>query len=374
MTSTPVNDASVVARGDLAGILRGPDAVIAAIPHLLGFHPQASIVIVWMQDRCICLTQRMDLASIDAAGGLAADAIGVIAKSAQATSAIAIIYGIDPHADRGWRQDIYEQLTSLMESVEVPLLDVLHVHQGLWWSYQCREDCCPASGRAIDAVVQQQVASMLADGGREVAASREAIVGALDVDAEALARVEPRVRAVQSSLDERLRAAEQPEEEREAWRDEQVAMLIRVVVGQVRLGAVDGDEADVAVAEALVGLSDIRVRDTVLWHLARTSDARACLASLIAALRAAPSGYVAPIATCTAIAAWLLGDGVRANAALERALGEDGAYALGWLVAQSIMHGLPPDTWRRVMSTLSEQECRTGPANARPDPLADVQG
>jgi len=81
-------------------------------------------------------------------------------------------------------------------------------------------------------------------------------------------------------------------------------------------------------------------------------------------MRAAPAGHVAPVATCTAIAAWLQGDGVRANAALERALEDDREYALGWLVAQSIMNGLPPQTWRGVMSTLSESDCRAGVSGA----------
>ena len=86
MHATHVNDASAELGGELAGVLRGPDAVIAAIPYLLGFHPQDSIVIVWMRERRICLTQRMDLASDGIGEGLAVNAVAMIAANAQATA------------------------------------------------------------------------------------------------------------------------------------------------------------------------------------------------------------------------------------------------------------------------------------------------
>ena len=41
--------------------LRSPAALCCAVPHLLGFHPQDSAVLVWLTGGSIILTQRLDL-------------------------------------------------------------------------------------------------------------------------------------------------------------------------------------------------------------------------------------------------------------------------------------------------------------------------
>lgn len=361
MHATHIEGTSAELHGDLAGVLRGPDAVIAAIPYLLGFHPQDSLVIIWMQQRRICLTQRVDLPAVDADGGLEVDAVAMVAANAQATSAIAVIYGSDPNAPGGWRSEVYDCLAACVDAAQVPLVDALHVHQGRWWSYQCHQECCPASGRVIDLLVQEEVAAMLA-ADSEPAASREAVVGLMAPDPQSMNRVGPQVEALAEALPARLGVPDALE----AWRDQQLERLLPLLRGEGS-DALATEEDAVAAAEAIVGLGDVRVRDTFLWHLARRDEVAGILGWLAMAMRAAPAGHIAPIATCTAIAAWLHGDGVRANAALERALADNRAYALGWLVAQSIIHGLPPRAWREVMSNLTERECRTGEPAPAPE-------
>ena len=359
--SNPYNHGSAELGGELAGVLRGPDAVIAAIPYLLGFHPQESIVIVWMRDRRICLTQRMDLGADGPGEGLASEALSMIASHAQATSAIAVVYAGDPNGHRGWRRDVFEALQTGLDTAQVALMDVLHVHQGRWWSYQCQQECCPASGRVVDLVVQQEVASILSEVGGEPARSRDEVVEMLAPDLQAQACVGPIVESLSATLRDLRVGAQQATGALEELRERYLQGLLPGFLGQ----GIDPRSTDEeSLAEVIVGLSDVRVRDTLLWHLARERDVAGCLNWLEHAMRAAPVGYVAPVATCTAIAAWLQGDGVRANAALERALEDDREYALGWLVAQSIMNGLPPQTWRGVMSTLSESDCRSGVSGA----------
>ena len=41
--------------------LRSPDALVAAVPYLLGFWPTDSAVVVWLRGGRIMLTQRLDL-------------------------------------------------------------------------------------------------------------------------------------------------------------------------------------------------------------------------------------------------------------------------------------------------------------------------
>jgi len=77
-------------------------------------------------------------------------------------------------------------------------------------------------------------------------------------------------------------------------------------------------------------------------------------------LRSAPDGHVAPVASCAAIVAWLLGDGARAHIAVDRARHDDAGYSLALLLAASLTAGLPPAAWRESMAALTRDDCRHG--------------
>ena len=67
---------------------------------------------------------------------------------------------------------------------------------------------------------------------------------------------------------------------------------------------------------------------------------------------------IAPIGTVTGLLGWLIGDGVRAVAALERVWAEDRDYSLAELLGRSINAGLPPSSWRDMMRGLTREACR----------------
>lgn len=73
------------------------------------------------------------------------------------------------------------------------------------------------------------------------------------------------------------------------------------------------------------------------------------LRQFVSATRQAPPGLVAPVATCAAVASWLVGDGARAQVALDRALRDRPDYSLALLVQHSVRIGLPPRAWREAM-------------------------
>src|SRR5262245_26892880 len=50
-------------RADAPLVLSGPDAIIASLPYLIGFHPTDSCVLLWLSGRRLLLTQRLDLPS-----------------------------------------------------------------------------------------------------------------------------------------------------------------------------------------------------------------------------------------------------------------------------------------------------------------------
>jgi hypothetical protein len=141
--------------------------------------------------------------------------------------------------------------------------------------------------------------------------------------------------------------------ELESWREESISL-----VHDWLLAPKHSDSAhDV---EVLVALRDIRVRDTVLWQVAqsRSHDAHMAFDRAAELLRGAPTGAIAPIGTVTALLAWLIGDGVRAGAALDRVRDEDFAYPLADLLSRSIAAGLSAASWLEMMRGLTRTACR----------------
>ncbi|MCX6433850.1 MAG: DUF4192 family protein, partial [Actinobacteria bacterium] len=147
---------------------------------------------------------------------------------------------------------------------------------------------------------------------------------------------------------------------RQVWRDRSLELVRVALVEPPRVGRTV--ESPSVIARLLLGLADIRVRDTALWDLAHgeQDDLRRALDVLTQALRAAPEGLVAPVATCVAIVAWQLGDGTRASIAVERALQDEPEYSLAALVSASLRAGLPPQAWREAMGGLTREICRYG--------------
>ena len=146
----------------------------------------------------------------------------------------------------------------------------------------------------------------------------------------------------------------------EEWRDAAIT----------RIAALRDDPAPTpeTVAAVLAGMQDIRVRDTALWELAHDdTDTANAISGLTIALRSAPEGHVAPVATALAIQHWSRGDGARANACLDRAAADDPAYSLASMVGTAIGRGLPPSSWTDVMHQLDRDSCRHGTQTRTPE-------
>jgi hypothetical protein len=316
--------------------------------------------------------QRIDLSTMSAprSGDVAAvrgavlHSIGLI----RADSAVLCVVG-DRGIDPGL--PLASLITDLCRAVQgsgCTVLDALLVEQGTdsamrWWSYLCERSCCPPEGRCVPDAVTTAVCAEFAWQGVAVQPSREAVAAEFVGDAEQRS-------AVAAYLDGELAGA--IAEDLEDWRDRSIADLQDLLgLGDVestdRSAHLDSANRDSTnhdalsprrAAAALQGLGDVRVRDTVLWHLVRASSMRGCLAAATELLRAAPEGFIAPIATCTAIAAWVSGDGVRARFAVERALEDRPGYGLASLLTSALDAGMSGSDWRSAMASLTEAQCR----------------
>ena len=321
--------------------VRSPEALLAALPYLLGFRPEHSAVLVWLAQGRLLLTQRLDLPDDDVDLARWVDIAWTHAAAPVADEIVVVLVGTAQECD-GPAAALAERAAAQ----GIALRDVLRWEEERWWSLLCDDaECCPPAGREIDASIRDAVAAEFALLGRAPRTSRQEVEAELAVD-------EDRAREVAAVRSARPRARG-----REAWRDRCLAALLEYVVAEDQ-PVPEAREA----AEHLAALGDIRVRDTVLWELCRADlgQLERALTRLQWLVRVAPAGRVAPVATTTALCAWLAGDGARAGMALERALADDPRYSLATLLAGSMTSGLPPSAWRETMATLSRRACRYG--------------
>ena len=335
--------------------LRSPAALCCAIPHLLGFHPEHSAVLVWLADGGILLTQRLDLPDHDVPIDAWTTALWSHQGVHHADEVIAVLC-VDG-TDAGPRNPVLQQAAAAIQErareSSIAVRDVIVRQADRWWSLMCADvDCCPPEGQAIPSDLASRVGALFsADGGPGTAPpleSRDDVVATLDRDEQSAAEI------ASTGILQRIRSRSAASRER--WRDSALANML----AWCSSGA--GRDNPRRSAHLLLAVRDIRVRDTLLWELSRTEPEplRTACAQLVRLLRRAPEGDTAPVASAAALVLWLLGDGVRASAASDRALADDPHYVLAQMLTASITGGLPPAEWRRAMSTLSREACRHG--------------
>lgn len=338
--------------------LAGPDSLVAAAPHLVGFPPRGSLVLLGVgtdragrSEELVCVARVELPPAKQSLGEVTAYTRQVVAPLARAgaTTIVALVYhDAVPDPDRPLPYAaLVDQLVLEIDEHQMWPGAMLYTDGTTHWSYGCQDPtCCPPAGRVVPERIRTWVAAQFTAAGVAVAASRD------HLDAE-LAPDPGRVTQVGEHL-----ATLSPPSDFEAWRDRAIATI----------SGLDPATAPTAAtcADVLAGLDDIRVRDTILWDLAQPrTDRHATRNSLRAVMTGAPTGHVAPVATVLAIQHWQAGDGARANACLDRALTDNPDYGLANLTAAAVRAGMPPSAWAAAMSALDRDSCRHGFA-ARP--------
>jgi Domain of unknown function (DUF4192) len=328
-----------------------PASLLRLIPHLLGFVPEASLVVIGVappRDR-IRVTLRYDLPdppAADQVAEIAAHALGVL-NAQRLTAAVAVAYGPEALVT-----PVAAELREAAWQAAVDVRDFLRVEDGRYWSYVCgNEKCCPAEGVPFEgAPADPDEAAALASVGDRVLASRDAVA----------ARVAPLGGIARESMRQATRRAER-----------HIAQLLGKVRRSGRLGTArrmiaaeglaavgvmitryrDGGRftSDDEIARVTVALRDLRVRDDA-WARMDPAYSGAHQRLWTDVVRRAQPGYVAAPAALLAFVAWQSGSGALANVALDRALADDAKYSMALLLRQVITAGAPPALARLPMT------------------------
>jgi Domain of unknown function (DUF4192) len=334
-----------------AAVIRAgsPTALLAVVPHLLGFVPEASFVVIGTappRDR-IGVTLRYDLPDppdADLTADIAAHAAGVLAAQGL-SAAVAVGYGPETLVT-----PVAEAFRDAVQLAGIPLYDILRAEDGRYWSYLCRnEACCPAAGVPFDTSAHPASAVMASAGaqllpGRGAVAARIAPLGG--IAAESMRQATRRAERHVTQLLARVRKSSRIGAARRMIAAEGLA-AVGTLIATYRGGG--RFTSDYEIARISVALHDLRVRDDA-WARMDPAHADAHQRLWIDVVRRAQPGHVAAPAALLAFVAWQGGDGALANMALDRALTDDPDYSMALLLRQVICAGAPPSLARLPMT------------------------
>jgi hypothetical protein len=293
----------------------GPESAVAAVPHILGFAPRHSIVILWIADGAVVVAQRADLPVADQDAWT--DALVKIAGRVNAEAAL------DIWVDRAVPSE--SLVASLHEACERRGVRVVATvaTDGQSWIEEG-----PTWGRR----------RRLPDALRWRAPRREDFSVAPASDGRLIRRVRPLDEADVDSVVATLRDPSVPESASFSTPEARRVVSALQVVG---------------------------VRDELLWHVcAEPTGARALAVRLATLLRGVGPRATGQVAITAAMAFWVAGDGYRASVVLERALTDAPNEPLGHMLDAALRSGIPPKTWVQAVQNTPYELCRRARACA----------
>jgi uncharacterized protein DUF4192 len=318
-----------------------PASLLAVIPLLLGFRPEASLVLIGTEPprHTVKVTLRYDLPDPPGAGvaaDIAAHALAVIGAQGL-TTAVAVGYGPAALVDQ-----VADAVRDEARKARIDLREFLRVEAGRYWSYVCGEEaCCPAAGVPFE-VSAPAGPQVLPD--RAAVAARVAPLGG--ITAESMRRATGRAERHVTQLLARVRKSARRGAARHLIAAEGLAE-VGAMIAAYRAGG--RYATDYQVAWVTVTLRDLRVRDDA-WARMDPAQVDAHRRLWTDVTRRAQPGYVAAPAALLAFVAWQSGDGALANVALDRALADDPRYSMALLLRQVITAGAPPSLARLPMT------------------------
>ncbi|WP_435837727.1 DUF4192 domain-containing protein [Streptantibioticus parmotrematis] len=370
-SSRRLREATVVPREEPRVTLRGPADLAEALPFLLGFHPDDSVVLVALHGSQGRFGDRLRV-GIPAQEGEWPHLAAQLADSAVHSGArrgrpegIAVFLCQDPRNGEAPNvamerlRPLAQHLRVACGALDVPVLEALCVSAGRWWSYCCPDEaCCPPEGTPISRGGTSVLAAAAAYAGITVRGSlREMTARLAPLDGT---RAVAQVRAFDDSyshlVPRMLRDADC-----ETVRDETLA-LAGAALERFRAASARGEDAtsdaeddallgDDEAATIIVGLQDRDTRDRAAEWMEGTEAVPALrLWRALARRCVAPyDGHAAAPLTLAGWVSWATGDQPAARVAFGRALDADPDYTFARLLHQACNRGLDPEPLRRCL-------------------------
>lgn len=313
--------------------LRELGDLIAAIPHMLGFHPRESLVVIVLNGHSVRFAVRVDLVDPVHAEALVGELVGPI-RANQASAVVLVVVSEEvARTAAAAHAELVGEIARALCAHEIPVVQAACVARTTagspWFEY-----ADSGGGGVLPDGSTSVMAAATAAAGLVTFESREQLANLIAADDGRSMRRRTRLLAdadAEHPMDAALAA-------------ERMDLLERLYreagAGRLRLD-------DETVAKAGSALCDPMVRDACLgWCLA--DGASVAEQVWIALVRATPAPYRAEPATLLAFCAYLRGDGAFAGIALEAALTANPEHTLAALLLSALHGGITPDALRGI--------------------------
>ncbi|MEV4338607.1 DUF4192 family protein [Streptomyces sp. NPDC049590] len=369
--------------------LRTPAELADALPYLLGYRPEDSMVLVALHDRggsgrfggrarlgIPANEDDWESAARQLARGLVT---GSERRGARPEGMVAYVCQ-EPGPGESGRQ-VKLRLTRLAQlmrtecgSLDVPVVEALCVSDGRYWSYCCPvKDCCPEDGSPMGLPGTSVLAAAATYAGLQVRGTLKELRSRLQpCESAAALDQEIALDAAGMSLVPRIL----DETTREEVAQETLVLAERVIHRFAAAAPVSGTHpADVRddgllgadeAAALILGLQDRTTRDrAAAWMEGDVAGPALRLWRALARRCVGPySEHAAAPLTLAGWVAWSTGDELEAREALAMALGADPDYLFARLLHQACNEGLDPEAVRRCLRAQDTQE----PQDAQNEP------
>jgi hypothetical protein len=367
--------------------LRTPGELADALPYLLGYRPEDSIVLVALHDRggrgrfggrarLGIPANEDDWESVarQLAHGLIT---GSERRGAKPEQMVAYLCQEPAQGESG--QQVMQRLARLAGllrtecgRLDVPVIEALCISGGRFWSYCCpSEGCCPVEGLPMGLPGTSVLAAAATYAGLQVRGTLRELRARL-LPWETAAALEQEIVLDTTSMAQVPRMLD--EVERIAVAEETVELAERIMSRFAEAppvsGALQADLRDDALldhedaAALILGLQDRTTRDRVAeWMEGEEAGPALRLWRALARRCVGPYGeHAAAPLTLVGWVAWSAGDEIEAREALAMALGADSDYLFARLLHQACNEGLDPESIRSCLR--AEREARLARAHS----------
>ncbi|WP_217165791.1 DUF4192 domain-containing protein [Streptomyces sp. AC512_CC834] len=353
--------------------LRTPAELADALPYLLGYRPEDSIVLAALRDRDgrgrFGGRARLGIpASADDWAGAAGQlvhglVIGSERRGVRPEQMVAYLCQEPARGETG--RDVMERLRPLAQklrvecgALDVPVVEALCISAGRFWSYCCDDQvCCPDEGVPMGLPGTSVLAAAATYAGLQVRGSlselRARLLPGESATVEQVAALDAAATTLVSRILDAAGRSDVAEEtletaERAMRRLAEAPPVSGTPAQDLRDDQLLGyDEA----AALILGLQDRTTRDrAAAWMEGDEAGPAMRLWRALARRCAGPYGeHAAAPLTLAGWVAWSTGDELEAREALAMALGADPDYLFARLLHQACNEGLDPESIRRCL-------------------------
>ena len=321
--------------------LNSPHDLLAAVPFMVGYHPQDSLVAMALRDDKVVMAMRVDFPDEQSIEAIS-KTIALHLLREQASEAIIVGYLPTTVIE----SDPLLVVREIISGHSIIVKECIEVRGGRFRTSLCADlECCPPEGNQVPELSDSRVTAEQVAAGNPLPFldldEMKRSIAANPLDKELL-------KAIKSVAEIDYESAEVNARQREG------ANAINQMALEFLRDGVVNDKALIALV--LVRLHDLQVRDYAMGFASENSDDQ--LWDMWRwLLRVAPRGYVAPVAVIFATASYERGDGALAQRALDRAFEDSPKYQMTKLLRRTFAAGWPPSAFSQMRADLHPKIC-----------------